>query len=249
MPVTIDRFAVPTPTSAPAGTTNAYVVGGVLVDPGGRSDALDAAAADATDVVVTHAHPDHVGAFEGYADTRTVWALAGHGERLREATGVEPDRRFSDGDSICGLTALETPGHAPDHVAFAAGDAVLCGDLAMADSSVFVGGEGADMGAYLDSLRRIRDRDPRLLFPGHGEPIESPAERLDWLIDHRLERERRVRRAVESGNRTPEAIVEDAYEKDLSGVRELAAATVEAHLEKLADEGRVEWDGERARPA
>lgn len=245
----IDRFPVPTTTSAPTSTTNAYVADAVLVDPAARSAALDSAAAHASHVVITHAHPDHVGALAEYAGSRTVWALSGHEDRLREATGIEPDRSFEEGDSVAGLTVLETPGHAPDHVAFAAGDAVICGDLAMAESSVFVGGEGADMGAYLDSLERLRDRGPDLLLPGHGEAIEAPEERIEWLIDHRLERERRVLRAVEAGDRTVEGIRDAAYEKDLSGVEALASATVRAHLEKLAEEGRIGWDGERARPS
>jgi len=42
--------------------------------------------------------------------------------------------------------------------------------------------------------------------------------------------------------------VDAAYEKDVSDVRDLARATVRAHLEKLAVEGHVRWDGERARP-
>ncbi|MFT4885524.1 MAG: ribonuclease/clavin/mitogillin, partial [Natronomonas sp.] len=33
------------------------------------------------------------------------------------------------------------------------------------------------------------------------------------------------------------------------GVRDLAIATVRAHLQKLAHEGRVDWDGDRAVPA
>ena len=37
-----------------------------------------------------------------------------------------------------------------------------------------------------------------------------------------------------------------AYEKDLTGVRELAVATVRAHLGKLAVEGAIRRDGERA---
>ncbi|HMB49646.1 MAG TPA: MBL fold metallo-hydrolase, partial [Natronoarchaeum rubrum] len=46
-----------------------------------------------------------------------------------------------------------------------------------------------------------------------------------------------------------DAVVEAAYDKDLSGVRDLARRAVIAHLEKLAVEGAVEWDGERARPS
>lgn len=245
----IDRFAVSTPTRAPTGTTNAYVAGTVLVDPAERNDALDSAAAGAEHVAVTHTHPDHVGALADYADSRTVWALAGHEHRFRESTGIEPDRTLSEGETVGGLTVLETPGHASDHVAFVAGDTILCGDLAMAEGSVFVGGEDADMGAYLGSLERLRDREPNRLFPGHGEAIEAPVERLQWLIDHRLERERRILRAVEAGNRELDAIVAAAYEKDLTGVRDLASATVRTHLDRLASEGRVEWDGKRARPA
>jgi len=51
---------------------------------------------------------------------------------------------------------------------------------------------------------------------------------------------------VRSGSRSLEEILESAYEKDLSGVRDLARATVVAHLEKLAVEDSVEWDGQRA---
>ena len=51
------------------------------------------------------------------------------------------------------------------------------------------------------------------------------------------------------GARDVADIVEAAYEKDLTGVRDLAAATVRAHLEKLAVEGHVRWNGDRAVPA
>lgn len=244
----IDRFSVPTPTRAPTGATNAYRIGDLLVDPAARTPALDDAAARTSHVAVTHTHPDHVGALAEYADSHTVWALSGHEDRFEEATGIAPDETFAEGDRLAGPRVLETPGHAADHVAFRTDHALVCGDLAMAEGSVFVGGEGADMAAYLDSLRRLRDLDFSTLYPGHGDPITAPRERLDWLIEHRVERERRVCGAVEAGNRTVEEIREAAYEKDLSGVVDLAELTVEAHLEKLATEGEIEWDGERARP-
>jgi ribonuclease/clavin/mitogillin len=253
-----ERISVPVSTRAPTGQTNAYRLGheqAVLVDPADRMDTA-LADCDLAHVVVTHTHPDHVGGVTAYADSATVWAHADHRDRFAEATGVDPDRTFEDGTTIPAdhdLEVLETPGHAPDHVALAfgtdTGTAVVCGDLAVAEGSVVVGGSDGDMRAYLDSLRRLRELEPDRLYPGHGPVVDDPDPVLSRLIDHRLDRERRVLEAVTSGAETPSAVTDAAYDKDLAGVRDLAEATVVAHLEKLADEGAITFDGERALPA
>lgn len=253
---TIGRVRVPAETRTPEGETNCYVVGSTLVDP---ADSVDDVAPE--HVLVTHTHSDHVGGVAAYADRATTWAHADHRQRFREATGVAPDRTFVDGDRLPTeppLTVLETPGHAPDHVAFrldSAGDgpsrpAAFVGDLAVADGSVVVGAPDGDMRAYFASLERLRDHEPPLarLYPGHGPVIDAPGETLQRLVDHRLERERRVLSAVRAGLETVPAITGAAYDRDLAGVRDLAEATVRAHVEKLAHEGRLRWDGEHARP-
>jgi hypothetical protein len=79
--------------------------------------------------------------------------------------------------------------------------------------------------------------------------IDAPGPTCRRLLEHRLDRERRVETAVGDGAGTLTTITDAAYEKDLGGVRDLAEATVAAHLEKLAVEGRVRWDGQRATPA
>ncbi|ELZ20228.1 beta-lactamase [Halosimplex carlsbadense 2-9-1] len=264
----VTRVSVPVETRALTGQTNAYVLGSdpaLLVDPAARSDRLDALAAErgVGHVAVTHHHPDHVGAVAGYAEAHdaTVWARTGRADAFETASGVEPDRAFAEGSRIetgeGRVRVVDTPGHAPEHVAFAAdgsddgNSAFVCGDLAVAEGSVVVGAPGGDMRAYLSSLRRVHAMAPDRLLPGHGSAVDGAAVRdtTARLIAHRLDREGRVREAVEDGAETVSDITDAAYEKDLSGVRDLAEATVRAHLEKLAVERSVRWDGERARPA
>lgn len=251
----VTRVPVATPTRGPGGTTNAYVLGdgrAVLVDPAARSDDLDAAVADATveHVLVTHHHPDHAGAVDHYADATgaTVWARQSRTDEFAAATGVAPDRTFREGAAIetdtGTVTVRETPGHAPEHVALAWDDAAAVGDLAVAEGSLVVGAPDGDMRAYLTSLRRLHARGFDTLYPGHGPLVEDPRATLERLIAHRLDRERKVRRAVRDGARTVEAVLDAAYEKDLTGVRDLARATVVCHLEKLRAEGDVDFDGE-----
>ncbi len=253
--VNVERVPVPTETLSPHGVTNAYLVGrepAVLVDPAGRTDALDRAVdgREVDHVLVTHAHPDHVDEVAHYAETceATVWARAGRESRFERATGVAPDRTFREGTGVGPATVMETPGHAPDHVALVAGEAVLAGDLVVAEGSVLVGADEGDLRAYLASLRRLYARDPGRLHPGHGPAIDDPRARIERLLAHRLDRESKVLAAVRGGACTLDAVTDAAYEKDVSDVREAARRTVAAHLEKLAVERAVRWDGRRAAP-
>ena len=249
------RIGIASEARAPTGQTAAYLLEDtLLVDPAARTDELDRAVreAGAGHVAATHHHPDHVGGIAEYARAfdLTVWARAGRTGAFAAATGVEPDRTFGPGTTVpaAAVEVLDTPGHAPEHVGFAGPAGIVSGDLAVAEGSVVVGAPGGDMRAYLTSLRRVYARDPECLFPAHGPVIADPRATCERLIAHRLRRERRVTDAVRSGARALEDILDAAYEKDVSAVRDLARATVVAHLEKLAVEGRVSWDGERARP-
>lgn len=248
--MSVRRVPVPTATTA-GGETNAYLAGSVLVDPAARTGALDAAVADrrVAHIAVTHAHPDHVGGVARYAAETgaTVWARRGREERFEAATGVAPDCTFAEGETVGGLTVLDTPGHAPDHVAFEAGAGILGGDLVRAAGSVAVAAPDGDMRAYLVALRRLLARDPPRLFPGHGPVVDDPVATVRRRYDHRLDRERRIEAAVRDGADSVDAVLAAAYDRDLTGVRNLAAATVRAHLDKLAVEGRVRFDPEAGR--
>lgn len=254
----VERLPVEVPTRAPSGRTACYVVGGddaLMVDPAATDERVEARLDDVAHVAVTHHHPDHVGAVAEYARRAdaTVWCRYGREDAFAAATDVTPDRTFQEGTAIetgdRPVVVRDTPGHAPEHVAFETGEGLVSGDLAVAAGSVVVGAPEGDMRAYVTSLRRVLGMNPERLYPGHGPTIEDVRGTCERLIDHRLDRERRVIAAVEGGARSVDEILASAYEKDLTGVADLARATVRAHLEKLDHEGRICWDGDRAEPA
>ena len=252
------RIPVPTATAAPSGETNAYIVGtdsALLVDPGDRTDRLDSAleSAPVEHVAVTHHHPDHVGGVASCARAfdLTVWARAGRRAAFERATGIAPDRVFRPGETLPagdGLGVVGLPGHTPEHVGFSTPEGLYCGDTVVAEGSVVVAAPEGEMRAYLSSLRRLYARNPPRLYPGHGPVVDGARAVCRRLLEHRLDREQSVLAAVRAGNSDPAAIVDASYEKDVSAVFELARATVIAHLEKLAVEGKVAWDGTRAEP-
>ncbi len=252
----ITRVSIPTDTVAPTGQTNAYLIEAdepLLVDPAGRHDDLEAAIDECrpAHITATHSHPDHIAGMAAYAfeTDATVWSPVGYENRFAQSSGIYPARTFRGGQTIGPATAIETPGHASDHTAFEVEltdgrTAIVSGDLVVAEGSIAIGGADSDMQAYLDSLDRLRERDPDLLYPGHGPVIDSPRETIDRLIDHRKRREQAIVDALAHSAEDVDEIVDRAYQKDISDVYRLARQTVVSHLEKLDAEGRLRWDCE-----
>jgi glyoxylase-like metal-dependent hydrolase (beta-lactamase superfamily II) len=254
-------MSMPKPTRAillPAGNAsawtgptgnNTYLLPGrtpTLIDAGvGKQEHLDAIARalegrDLALVLVTHGHSDHV---SGLPAISARWP----GVLIRQfGTASKPlqaDETIEAGDDL--LIVRYTPGHAPDHCCFQAGDEMFCGDLVRLGGTIVIpGSRGGNLIEYLASLRRIRSLQPRVLLPGHGPAIADPAALIDGYLRHRAEREQQVVEALESGCVTPEQIVRRIY-ADLSSELTLAAReSVLAHLIKLQQEGRArERDG------
>jgi glyoxylase-like metal-dependent hydrolase (beta-lactamase superfamily II) len=231
LPEGVARVRAPNPSPLTLDGTNTYVLDGWVVDPGpadeGHLDAvLEAAGSHLEGVVLTHDHHDH---------SEGAPSLAGR-------AGVAVTRP-AGGDRVGPFEAIATPGHAPDHVSLLAGRLLFAGDTVLGSGSVFVGGGDGSMGAYLDSLRRLRALDLDVILPGHGPVVWDPHAKLDEYLAHRLERERRVLEAIEAGAETREEVLDRAWsDVDLEAgayLRMAAGLTLDAHLEKLASEGRL----------
>jgi glyoxylase-like metal-dependent hydrolase (beta-lactamase superfamily II) len=189
-----------------------------------------------------------------------VAAVVAEARRRGGAGGIALTHRHRDHDGAVGAVSAElggvdvgpgpleevaTPGHTPDHVAFAAGDVAFTGDAVLGEGSVFIVGQLAE---YLDALRALRDRGLALLCPGHGPVVEDPAAKLDEYVAHRLDRERRLLEALAAGARSVDEMLDAAWDDAPPALRRAAAATLGAHLEKLETEGRLPDGVERPRP-
>jgi glyoxylase-like metal-dependent hydrolase (beta-lactamase superfamily II) len=230
--------------------TNSWIVAegpAYVVDPGPSLPAHLDALTEAIEargglggIALTHDHPDHT---EAVPDLRRRFPDA----PLAAARGAV-DVELEHGDTFGPLRVLATPGHAPDHLVFIAGRAAMTGDAILGEGSVFIHPDPGALAGYLDALRALKGMDPQILCPGHGPPVENPAEKLDQYIAHRLEREQRLLAALSAGRRTVDELLDDAWADVPESLRPAATVTLAAHLDKLADEGRLPEGVERPEP-
>ena len=249
----IQRVLAPNPGPFTGPGTNTWVVGDasevVVIDPGpverAHADAIEGVVGPrkVRAVIVTHTHPDHAPLANPLSRTFSSQALG-------YAPGPEfsPDELLADGSEVVfaasSLRVLHTPGHAEDHLCFEMGRVLFTGDHIMGGSSVMV----EDLGPYMASLERLRAETWDRMYPGHGPEIEDPGTVIDWYIAHRLQREGEILAAVNDGSRTVDDIVEVVYADVDSALHPLAARNVVTHLRKLADDGRVQYDGTGVAP-
>jgi hydroxyacylglutathione hydrolase len=180
---------------------NCYVIGdeqtgaGAIVDPGDEAArialAVEKTNLEIAQILITHAHIDHVGAVAALVDEYGCPVLM-HAEAepmLRELPtqammmglrfGKVPavDRHIEDEEKIevggLELRSLYTPGHAPGHIAFyvdESGGPLLSGDALFAGSVGRVDLPGGSMEVLMRSIeeRLLTLPDETNVYPGHG---------------------------------------------------------------------------------
>jgi glyoxylase-like metal-dependent hydrolase (beta-lactamase superfamily II) len=262
----IRALLAPNPSPMTLDGTRTFLVGRerpAVIDPGPADPAHLDALTQALDgfrpvaILLTHAHPDHADAAPELArrtGAPVMMARGAPGPRLFEGAVRwigERDRVDTDAGV---LRVVQTPGHAPEHLAFlleaggGEGDrALFAGDLFMggADTTLVAPPEG-DLTEYLRSLDRVQALNPSAIHPAHGPTIDDPLPAIHRYRAHRAQRIAQVEQALAAGPARPGELIDRVYGAELHpALRGAAEGSLRAILLHLQRTGRVRGDAGR----
>lgn len=240
-------------------------------DPTHLQAILDALSPDQfiSHIIVTHAHLDHsplsralsrnVGAPVygfGLADAGRSAVMkelvkngySGGGEGIDYA--FIPDRLLSDGDTLNGdgwkLRVIHTPGHIGNHICLAWDDSCFTADHVLGWASSLVSPPDGDLTDFMVSCERLMQEQWRVFYPGHGEPVLSPNDRLEWLIEHRNGRETEILLELSKESLTAAELARRIYTDTPDHLLSAAERNVLAHLIDLIGKSKVRYYGNLA---
>jgi len=241
--------------------TNTYLIetadGLVVLDPGPEEHTehveaiLRHTGGQVAFILVSHTHHDHFGAV---AELKAKTGAPTVGFKVTDDERFIADIKLSDGETIAGMTAVHTPGHALDHLCFALparnGDAVLfSADHVMSWSTSVVSPPGGNMRDYFASLDLLLKRTDDVYLPGHGPPLREPRELVREMLTHRMMREQAIARKLQDGPASTFTLMDTLYSQVNPRLRRAAERNVLAHLLKMETESKVVRDGEMWRAA
>ncbi len=252
----VQRLLAPNPGMMTGPGTNTYLLGEkeiAVIDPGPAIDSHIAmiqkvASAPIRWIIVTHTHLDHSPAAYPLAEATGAELLGKSPPNCsNQDQTFSPNRHLNNGDKIeteeFTLTAIHTPGHASNHLCYLHEKLqwIFTGDHVMNGSTVVINPPDGNMQDYLNSLKKLKTFQPKKLAPGHGDLLKAPQTTLDWIITHRLKREKKVMDAIRTMSGSSLSIlVKKVYDDVDAQLHPIAERSLQAHLIKLDIEGLVQ---------
>ena len=239
--------------------TNTYLIGdaqtGVaVIDPGPLLDEhieniLNAASGPIKWILCTHTHIDHSPAAKSIKEKtgaqiygRPAPAFPNQDQTFAPDYVITHDQVLN----IAGTTlrVIHTPGHASNQVCFLLEEQgmLFTGDHIMQGSTVVINPPDGNMAQYLESLKLITKYSVNYLAPGHGFLMTNANEIVERLIIHRMGRENKVLAGLRASSQPLplEELVKHAYSDTDRRLHKVAMRSLQAHLDKLLSEGRVQ---------
>ena len=251
----VRRLVAPNPGVMTGPGTNTYLLGTdeiAVLDPGPEiPEHIEAILREAGDrirwIVCTHTHPDHSPAWQAIAEAsgaQLIGASAGddmfQDSTFRPAADVRHDDVLQTPEFT--LRAVHTPGHVGNHFCYFLEQEkmLFAGVHIMNRSTVVIIPPSGDMKAYIESLQLLLQYPLQTIAPGHGEIIEDPVAAVEWLVDHRLQRESKVIDKLKILNKASlEELVKLVYDDVDKSLHKMATLSLTAHLLKLKQESRA----------
>lgn len=268
----VERLTANNPSAFTFHGTNTYLLGTdelAVIDPGPPDEAHFNALIGAingrpvSQIIVTHTHMDHSPLARPLAEKTGAKIYAEGPHRPARAlklgeqnpldasadTDFQPDHVLAHGDVIDGdgwsLTALFTPGHTANHMAFALDgtDYLFPGDHVMAWATSIVAPPDGAMVDYMSSLEVLLQTPQTTYFPGHGGRLENAHAFVRALRAHRKMREQAVLDQIRKGRETIPDMVAVIYRSTDKRLHGAAGLSVLAHIEDLLTRGLITSDG------
>ncbi|KAK0374860.1 metallo-beta-lactamase superfamily protein [Colletotrichum limetticola] len=183
--------------------TNTYLVGTgsrrILIDTGeGKpswiaavKSTLEQEKATVEKVLITHWHHDHTGGIQQLLELSPSSEVFKNQPEEGQSDISDGQKFLVDGVS---LTAVFTPGHTVDHMAFVLEeeDAMFTADNVLGQGTAVF----EDLTVYLNSLERMQSLFKGRAYPGHGPVIDNGPSKIQDYINHRKAREEQVIRTL-----------------------------------------------------
>ena len=243
-------------TLPPATRTNAFLIGGILLDPSPRDDAEYEKFKNTlvrfgfSKILLTHHHPDHHERSTKLAAEFNVPMLMSqdtHDRLSRLIPGYFDKVKViivKEGDVVTkwlnhDVVVYEVPGHDRGQIALASRDMswFIAGDLFQGVGTVVIGGDEGDMAEYFRTLEKVILLNPRVLFPSHGIGLGG-TNILQNTLDHRRTREQQVMIMHQQGM-SVDQMLEDIYKGVDKALWPYARMNIEKHLVKLKNEQKI----------
>lgn len=253
----VTRVLAPNPGFMTGPGTNSYLIGRkeiAVLDPGpalpahvaGLLSAAQAIGGRIRWIVLTHTHLDHAPAaleLQKRTGARILGQAPLEGDPAQASVAI--DQHLEHGDVLAAaefqLQALHTPGHVGNHLCYLLTEErqLFSGDHLINGSTVVIIPPSGNMADYIRSLEMLALQDIETIAPGHGDLIANAQGLVQYTIKHRLAREAKVLGKLEAEPQSISLLTPLVYDDVNPALHPVAQFSLQAHLIKLRDEGRV----------